>query len=226
MGFVKQNIDGMIQNYSQADINLRAQEVLKGKWGNGPERIQRLIDAGYDPKEVQAVVNQMMNGNYPVTETMELIADQPTPTTSGNPNNNQVPTPTDNNQVQAPINNNEERTVFKHEESNKLADMARKMGYTEDQVKLAIGISRWETGNYQHLAGGYNYGGVTGVGDAGSYEQYANYSSEEVGMKAYLENLKKNYIDQNLTTPEACARKYLGYDDNGSWIKGVYGCMK
>ena len=118
---------------------------------------------------------------------------------------------------------------FKHEDSNILAAKARNMGFTDDQIRVAIGISRWETGNYQHLAGGYNYGGVSGSGDAGSatYDGhvYAQYSSKDAGMDAFLINLKTNYYDQGLTTPEAMSRKYLGYEDNGSWTNGVKGCM-
>ena len=121
---------------------------------------------------------------------------------------------------------------YKHTESNILAAKARNMGFSDEQIKIAIGISRWETGNYEHLAGGYNYGGVTGSGDAGQsvfYDQdgnqYAKYSSPDVGMDAYLNNLKKNYFDQGLTSVESMARKYLGYDNTSSWINGVYGCM-
>ena len=115
---------------------------------------------------------------------------------------------------------------FRHNESNILAAKAKNMGFTDDQIKIAIGISRWETGNYKHLAGGYNYGGVTGVGDAGHYNQYANYSTPDVGMNAYLKNLKNNYFDKGLNSVETIARKYLGYDDTASWINGVKGCMK
>lgn len=217
MGFVKKNIDNVINNYSQADVYLRAQEVINGKWGNGPERIQKLLDAGYNPTEVQTAVNQMLSGNNGITETIELTPD-PAPENDGTIVN-------ENNQ---PIENiDDNKIIFKHEQSNTLANMARGMGFTEEQVKLAVGISRWETGNYQYLAGGNNYGGVTGTGDAGSHNQYANYSTPEIGMRAYLENLKRNYIDLGLTTPEACAKKYLGYvDESGNWVNGVYGCMQ
>ena len=40
---------------SAAQISI---EVFKGQWGNGQERVQRLTEAGYDYKEVQALVNQ------------------------------------------------------------------------------------------------------------------------------------------------------------------------
>ena len=115
---------------------------------------------------------------------------------------------------------------FKFADSNTIAAMAKNMGFTDDQVKLAVGISRFETGNYEKLCGGYNYGGLKCQGDVGiSSDGYALYSSPEVGMTAFLKNLKKNYLDLGLTTPETIYRKYLGYDDGGFWASQVYGCM-
>lgn len=37
-----------------------AREVLAGKWGNNPERKEKLIKAGYVPAEVQAAVNKLL----------------------------------------------------------------------------------------------------------------------------------------------------------------------
>ena len=37
-----------------------AREVIAGKWGVNPERKARLIKAGYNPTEVQAVVNKLL----------------------------------------------------------------------------------------------------------------------------------------------------------------------
>lgn len=39
-----------------------AKEVIAGKWGNGEERKNRLISAGYDYSAVQAKVNELMGG--------------------------------------------------------------------------------------------------------------------------------------------------------------------
>lgn len=39
-----------------------AKEVIKGKWGNGAERKQRLNEAGYDYKAIQTLVNKMLKG--------------------------------------------------------------------------------------------------------------------------------------------------------------------
>lgn len=41
------------------DINVIAQEVKDGKWGNDPERTQRLRAAGYDAAAVQSIVNAL-----------------------------------------------------------------------------------------------------------------------------------------------------------------------
>lgn len=46
--------------HSLSDI---AEEVISGRWGNGPERFDRLRSAGYDPAAVQAEVNRKIGGN-------------------------------------------------------------------------------------------------------------------------------------------------------------------
>ena len=43
-------------------IDELAREVIQGKWGNGEERKNRLISAGYDYSAVQAKVNELMGG--------------------------------------------------------------------------------------------------------------------------------------------------------------------
>ena len=52
---------------NDATINVKsneeiAKEVIQGKWGNNPERKQRLTKAGYDYKSIQAIVNKMLKG--------------------------------------------------------------------------------------------------------------------------------------------------------------------
>lgn len=39
-----------------------AKEVIRGLWGNGSERIRRLRNAGYNPGEIQKLVNKMILG--------------------------------------------------------------------------------------------------------------------------------------------------------------------
>ncbi|MDU2710058.1 MAG: lysozyme, partial [Finegoldia magna] len=41
-------------------IDQLAREVISGKWGNGEERKRRLTNAGYDYKEVQRRVNELI----------------------------------------------------------------------------------------------------------------------------------------------------------------------
>lgn len=57
--------DNSIQN--KLSIECLAKEVIQGLWGNGEERKQRLINAGYNYEEVQRKVNELLNNNlyYP-----------------------------------------------------------------------------------------------------------------------------------------------------------------
>ena len=48
-----------IHKKTDADI---AREVIQGLWGNGSERIRRLRKAGYNPGEIQKLVNKMIFG--------------------------------------------------------------------------------------------------------------------------------------------------------------------
>ena len=50
---------GRTNKKTDADI---AREVIRGLWGNGSERIRRLRKAGYDPGEIQKLVNKMILG--------------------------------------------------------------------------------------------------------------------------------------------------------------------
>ena len=45
---------------TKKSVEAVAKEVIDGKWGNNPERKDKLIKAGYIPAEVQAVVNKLM----------------------------------------------------------------------------------------------------------------------------------------------------------------------
>ena len=42
---------------STKPLKVVAQEVIRGEWGNGQERIDKLTAAGYNPEKVQAEVN-------------------------------------------------------------------------------------------------------------------------------------------------------------------------
>ena len=53
-----------------------ADEVIAGKWGNGQERIDRLTAAGYNPREVQLLVNAKSK-SAPVKGQMIKLTNEP-----------------------------------------------------------------------------------------------------------------------------------------------------
>lgn len=50
-----------------------ANEVIQGKWGNNPERKQRLTEAGYDYNAIQNIVNQKLSGNNSSNSNDDLL---------------------------------------------------------------------------------------------------------------------------------------------------------
>ena len=48
-----------------------AREVIRGDWGNGQERKDRLTAAGYNYSTVQARVNEMLSGNKPAPKPVD-----------------------------------------------------------------------------------------------------------------------------------------------------------
>lgn len=63
---------------SSKDLNTIVDEVIAGKWGNGEDRKNRLTQAGYNYSEVQALVNQKLNGTSTVSnkKSVDVIADE------------------------------------------------------------------------------------------------------------------------------------------------------
>lgn len=62
-------------------ISVLADEVIVGKWGNNPERANRLRAEGYDAEAVQAEVNRKVGGNVsgvptPARKTNTQVADE------------------------------------------------------------------------------------------------------------------------------------------------------
>ena len=54
-----------------------ADEVIKGLWGNGQERKDRLTSAGYDAFTIQKIVNEKLSGNTSSNKrSNEEIADE------------------------------------------------------------------------------------------------------------------------------------------------------
>ncbi len=51
-------------------------EVICGNWGNEPERMQKLTEAGYDYFQIQGYVNQVLINNVPITNlrAIDVIA--------------------------------------------------------------------------------------------------------------------------------------------------------
>ena len=50
---------------AKKSVDELAKEVIRGEWGNGDERYNRLTNAGYNYNEVQAKVNELLNSNKP-----------------------------------------------------------------------------------------------------------------------------------------------------------------
>lgn len=64
-------------------VEILAQEVLAGKWGNGSDRVTRLTKAGYDAKAVQNRVNQIVaSRNSAKTEPAKPTVTNKAPTTT------------------------------------------------------------------------------------------------------------------------------------------------
>ena len=51
--------DLFVTNTTKSNEDL-AREVIDGLWGNGRERTKRLKESGYDPKEIQKIVNKIL----------------------------------------------------------------------------------------------------------------------------------------------------------------------
>lgn len=58
-------------------IETIAREVISGKWGNGEQRKNQLLLAGYKPEEVQKKVNEILNGAAVITPNPDQAFDQP-----------------------------------------------------------------------------------------------------------------------------------------------------
>lgn len=63
---------------SSKDLDTIVDEVIAGKWGNGEDRKNRLAQAGYNYSEVQALVNQRLNGTSTSSnkKSIDVIADE------------------------------------------------------------------------------------------------------------------------------------------------------
>lgn len=103
---------------------------------------------------------------------------------------------------------------------------AIKQGLNEEQAKISIAISQWETGHYKSelFWNNNNIGGL--------YNSYAKkfytYNTIEEGIEAYIKNLKNGYFEKGLNTIEEIQKKYcpVGAENdptglNNYWLDGV-----
>lgn len=84
------------------------------------------------------------------------------------------------------------------------------MGMTEEQARMAVTISRGETGHYTSPAvlNQNNFGGLLKGYDSNGNNVYFSYDTPDAGVEAYLNNLKTGYFDQGLNTYEAIGPVY------------------
>ena len=123
-----------------------------------------------------------------------------------------------------------ENTVKIDEEKCTLDEISCKIKEVADNYnvdyKLAIAISKHETGTYTSLAFKdlNNVGGMMYWTEKGMLLK--RYDTLEEGIEAFVSNLKRNYIDMGLTSIEEIQKKYapVGINDNGTnqyWVSGV-----
>lgn len=78
VGYGIPNYDKENDNENKKTLQEIAQEVLAGKWGNGAERKQKLVEAGYSFEEIQKIVNGIIGTPdeiIPATDTFEVTVD-------------------------------------------------------------------------------------------------------------------------------------------------------
>jgi hypothetical protein len=64
------------KNDGPLSLDAIVKSVIKGEWGNGPERESRLRAAGYNYSVVQAEVRRLKAGDPPVKKTVSQIANE------------------------------------------------------------------------------------------------------------------------------------------------------
>lgn len=68
------NADLPIAKPAGKSVDELAKEVIRGDWGNGQDRVNRLTTAGYDYNAVQAKVDEMLGASKPTQKSVEEIA--------------------------------------------------------------------------------------------------------------------------------------------------------
>ena len=59
--------------YKEVDLVGIAKDVIRGDWGNGDDRYNRLTAAGYDYNTVQTIVNDLLAGRTPTVNTIAKL---------------------------------------------------------------------------------------------------------------------------------------------------------
>lgn len=110
------------------------------------------------------------------------------------------------------------------EVSCKIYNKAKELGMNEEQSKITIAISRWETGNYTSKA----FKEKNNVGGMMCSDGLISYSSLDEGIEKFLINLKNNYFEIGLDTIEKIQKKYCPvgakndpHNLNQYWLNGV-----
>ena len=118
----------------------------------------------------------------------------------------------------------QEPTCNYDEVSCKIYNKAKELGMNEEQSKITIAISRWETGNYTSSA----FKNKNNVGGMMCCSGLINYNSLDEGIHAFVKNLKNNYFDIGLDTIDKIQSKYcpVGAKNdpkglNKYWLNGV-----
>ena len=105
-------------------------------------------------------------------------------------------------------------------------DTALEYGLNDEQAKIAVAITKHETGTYTSdiFKNKNNIGGLYNSSEKCFY----TYGSVEDGIDAYIRNLKKGYFDEGLDTIEKIQGKYAPLNAandptglNNNWINGV-----
>lgn len=105
-------------------------------------------------------------------------------------------------------------------------DSALEQGLNEEQAKIAIAISKHETGSYTSslFKNNNNIGGLYNS----SSKKFFTYKTLEDGIDSFVGNLKKGYFDKGLDTIEKIQKKYAPINAandptglNNNWIDGV-----
>lgn len=110
--------------------------------------------------------------------------------------------------------------TLEHETACKIQNKAIEYGI---DWRIAVAISRWETGNYTSSLY-HNKNNVGGLYCRG----FLSYKTLDEGIDAFVSNLKRNYFDMGLDTLEEIQKKYcpIGADNdpnnlNKHWLGGV-----